>query len=106
MTDKKDTHNPDGPKKSGRVNIKINDAEARGAYSNLSIVHNNEYEFIMDFIFMEPGRPQGQLVSRVVTNPRAAKRMLTGLTELVRRYEDRFGEITVPNEKTPKGDYH
>ena len=93
-------------KKPGKMNIKINDDAARGAYSNLSIIHNNEFEFIMDFIFMEPGRPQGQLVSRVVTNPRAAKRMLKGLTELVRLYEQRFGEIKVPDEAPVKSNYH
>ena len=106
MTEKKDVSNPEGAKKGGRVNIKMADGDAKGAYSNLSIIHNNEFEFVMDFVFMEPGRHQGQLVSRVVTNPRAAKRMLKGLGELVRRYEERFGEISMPDEQSPKGEYH
>ena len=75
-------------KKKGRLNIKVNDDVARGKYANLALVHNNESEFVFDFVFVEPQRPQGQVVSRVVTNPRTAKRMLAGINELMRRYEE------------------
>jgi len=61
----------------------------------------------MDFVFMEPQRPQGHVVSRIVTNPKAAKKLLTGLNELVRRYEERFGEIEIPKAPTgPQESYH
>ncbi len=93
------------PREKGRLNIKVNDDTAKGTYSNLAIMHNNDFEFIFDFVFVEPQRPQGHVVSRVLTNPRTAKRMLTGLKKLVDLYEERFGEIKTP-DAAPKGTYH
>ena len=90
-----------------RLQIKASDDVAKGVYSNMALVHNNELEFVMDFVFMEPQRPQGHVVSRIVTNPKAAKKLLTGLNELVRRYEERFGEIKIPKTPSgPQGSYH
>jgi hypothetical protein len=79
---------------------------AKGVYANLSIVHNNESEFVLDFIFTEPQRAQGHVVSRVIVNPKGAKRLLLGLTELVRRYEERFGEIEATTGPIVQGKYH
>lgn len=97
-----------GTKEPGksRLNIKVTDDIARGAYANLAVVHNNESEFIFDFVFVEPQRKQGHVVSRVLTNPKNAKRFLGGLTELVRLYEERFGTIEVPEPGVPQGTYH
>jgi hypothetical protein len=99
----------DSEKKGGEgrpqapVALKIG-AEAQVA--NLSIVHNNESEFVLDFIFTEPQRAQGHVVSRVIVNPKGAKRLLLGLTELVRRYEERFGEIEATTGPIVQGKYH
>ena len=93
-------------KGKGRLNIKVNEEQAKGSYANVAIIHNNEMEFVFDFVFMEPQRGNGHVVSRVVTNPRTAKRLLTGLTELVRVHEERFGPIKMPEPAPPKGHYH
>jgi hypothetical protein len=79
-----------------QLSIKVTDEMAKGTYANLGIVHNNESEFVFDFIFMEPQRRQGHVVSRVVANPRTVKRLLVGLNELMRIYEERFGKIETP----------
>ena len=97
-------------KKTGRpqakLNVKMSDEQAKGTYANVAIVHNNDVEFVYDFVFMEPQRGQGQVVSRVISNPRTAKRLMLGLTELVAAYEKRFGEISLPKAASPKGTYH
>ncbi len=90
----------------GRLNIKVNDEIAKGVYANLGIVHNNDAEFVFDFVFMEPQRRQGHVISRIVTNPKTAKRLLNGLSELVRIYEERFGAIEVPERGSPQSTYH
>jgi hypothetical protein len=95
-----------GPRAKGRLSIKVSDDQAKGTYANVAIIHNNDMEFIFDFVFMEPQRGQGHVVSRVVANPRTAKRLMSGLTELVRAYEERFGEIKMPEIPPPKGSYH
>ncbi|MBW2278751.1 MAG: DUF3467 domain-containing protein [Deltaproteobacteria bacterium] len=80
---------------------------ARGVYANLALVHSNESEFVVDFVFAEPQRPAGHVVSRVVINPKTAKRLMKGLQEVVRRFEERFGEIKVPERGAPAGtSYH
>ncbi|MBN2339956.1 MAG: DUF3467 domain-containing protein [Deltaproteobacteria bacterium] len=99
---------PSTPAKSTRMRIKIDDATSKGAYSNTAVVHNNEMEFVIDFLFAEPPRMQAHVVSRVVTNPKAAKQLAIGLTELVKRYEERHGELKI-SPLTPKVDsenYH
>jgi len=108
MVEEDDKDETEKPTAKGPPVLRINAAEsaAKGVYSNLSLIHNNEVEFIMDFIFVEPQRPQGHVVSRVVTNPKAAKRLLHGLQELIRRYEDRFGEIALPAAPNVQGNYH
>lgn len=98
--------NPDEKKNPPRLNIKLNEEVAKGQYANLAIIHNNESEFVLDFAFMEPQRRQGQVVSRVIANPRTAKRMLLGLSEMIRMFEERFGTIEVPEPGEPKSTYH
>ncbi|MBN2803623.1 MAG: DUF3467 domain-containing protein [Deltaproteobacteria bacterium] len=91
-----------------KMNIKVSDEAAKGVYSNISFVHNNENEFVLDFIFAEPGRPQAHVVSRVITNPRAAKQMAIGLKSLVERYEASFGTINIhqKSDPVPPGSYN
>ena len=100
-------NNPSGdaPKK-GRLSIKVSDEQAKVTYANVAIIHNNDAEFIFDFVFMEPQRGQGHVVSRIVSNPRTAKRLMKGLTELIKSYEERFGPIPIPENAPPKGSYH
>jgi hypothetical protein len=94
------------PKDPVALKISADAQVAKGVYSNISIVHNNEAEFILDFIFAEPQRPQGHVVSRVIMNPKAAKRLMMGLSELMRRYEERFGEIPATAVPSVQGKYH
>ena len=90
-----------------RLQIKVGEDTARGVYANLALVHSNDSEFVIDFVFAEPQRAAGHVVSRVVVNPRTAKRLMAGMTELVRRYEERFGEIPLPEPGPPVGtSYH
>jgi hypothetical protein len=90
-----------------RLQIKAGDEIARGVYANLALIHKNDQEFVLDFVFAEPQRPAGHVVSRVVVNPKTAKRLLKGMQEMVRRFEERFGEIELPDPGAPPGtSYH
>ncbi len=102
--------NPEGKdqtsKTGAQFQIKVDDETAKGKYSNVAIVHNNDAEFVFDFVFMEPQRGQGRVVSRVIANPRTAKRLMLGLNEMIANFETRFGEIKLPAVPSPKGTYH
>lgn len=90
-----------------RLQIKVGEDKARGVYANLALVHSNESEFVIDFVFAEPQRPAGHVVSRVVVNPRTAKRLMVGMQQVVQRHEERFGEIPLPEPGPPTGtSYH
>lgn len=73
------------------LNIKIDDNELKGRYSNLlRIVHTQE-EFVLDFISLVP--PQGIVTARIVTSPGHLKRIIRALSVNLERYEQAFGPI-------------
>ena len=94
---KKSLENSHANARQIKMNVKVDDAIAKGVYSNTAFMHNNENEFVLDFLFAEPSTGQGQahVVSRVITNPRSAKQLAMGLKSLVDRYEEHFGEIVI-----------
>jgi hypothetical protein len=106
MDDDRSSDNKTAEKSNARFHIKMDDETAKGTYANMAVMHNNDAEFVFDFVFMEPQRGQGRVVSRIIANPRTAKRMLMGLTDLVANFEKRFGEIPLPSAPSPKGNYH
>jgi hypothetical protein len=76
-----------------QVQIKADEKELLGQYSNLVVVHHNAEEFTLNFIYMFPTVPQGKLVASLIVNPSHAKRLLRALEENVARYEAQFGKL-------------
>jgi Protein of unknown function (DUF3467) len=81
------------PKAQQQVQIKADEKELLGQYSNLAVVHHNAEEFTLNFIYLFPTVPQGKLVASLILNPRHAKRLLRALQENISRYEAQFGAI-------------
>jgi hypothetical protein len=81
-----------------QVNIKIDLDEnvAQGMYINMAVVQHSSAEFIFDFIFVTPGKPQAKVRSRIIMAPEHAKRFFNVLRENIKHYEGRFGEIRIP----------
>jgi hypothetical protein len=82
---------PDAPNQ--QVQIKADEKELLGQYSNLAVVHHNAEEFTLNFIYLFPSVPQGKLVSSLILSPRHAKRLAQALQENVLRYEAQFGKL-------------
>jgi hypothetical protein len=76
-----------------QVQIKADEKELVGQYSNLAMIHHNGEEFTLNFIYIFPSVPQGKLVSSVIVSPAHAKRLLRALSENITRYEAQFGPI-------------
>ena len=76
---------------SSSINVKIGDAELKGAYSNLLRITHTREEFILDFINVVP--PQGIVSARIVTSPGHLKRIIRALGTNLRRYEEAYGVI-------------
>jgi hypothetical protein len=82
------------------VNIKIDDEELKGRYSNLLRISHSREEFILDFINLIP--PQGIVTSRIVTSPGHLKRIVRALSANLDRYEQAYG--TIPEAPDPGGE--
>lgn len=74
-----------------QVNIKASDEDLKGKYANLMQVSHTSEEFIFDFVLLHV--PEGHLVSRIITSPGHAKRIVAALQENIKRFEDSFGKI-------------
>lgn len=73
------------------LNVKIEDEELKGRYTNLLRITHTREEFILDFINLAP--PQGIVTARLVTSPGHLKRIIRALETNLRRYEESFGRI-------------
>ncbi|MFA6318370.1 MAG: DUF3467 domain-containing protein [Elusimicrobiota bacterium] len=79
--------------KNQPLQVDIDDATARGTYTNLALITHSETEFLFDFLFMQPQAPKSKVLARIVTSPIHAKRLLWALKDNIDKYEARFGAI-------------
>jgi hypothetical protein len=91
----------EAPKETPKQNVQIkaDEKELLGQYTNLVMVHNTPEEFILNFIYLFPTRQQGKLVSSLIFSPGHAKRLLAALAENIKGYEAQYGPI---QEKKPE----
>jgi hypothetical protein len=71
--------------------IKIADNIPGAEYANAMQVNHNKDEFQM--MFLNIMGPSGRVVGKIITNPGHYKRIVAALSENLKKYEDRFGEI-------------
>lgn len=92
------------PKKPRGMNIQIQADEdtAQGIYANFAVINHTENEFVLDFIYVQPGQPKGKLRTRVIISPKHARRLLGAVQRNVEMYEKKFGAITLA--KGPGGE--
>jgi len=74
-----------------QIQIKAQDQDLKGSYSNLMQITHTQEEFVLDFFMAVP--PQGTLAARVVLSPGHLKRMLAALKDNLEKYEGKFGKI-------------
>jgi Protein of unknown function (DUF3467) len=84
-----------------QVQIKADEKEMLGQYSNLVMIHHNAEEFTMQFIYIFPNAAQGKLVASLILSPGHAKRLWRALGENIARYETQFSPIREAPEPTP-----
>jgi hypothetical protein len=71
--------------------IQIRDNFAGGEYANMMQVSHNKEEFLL--IFANVVAPTGRVVGKIITSPGHLKRMITALSENLKKYEDKFGAV-------------
>lgn len=85
--------------KTNTLQIEIDDATARGIYTNLALITHSETEFLLDFLFLQPhgdpgSPPKSKVLARLISPPTHAKRLMWALKDNIEKYEARFGPIT------------
>ena len=91
----------EGPPKSPKIHLQMDEQTALGRYANLVLINHTENEFLLDFAFLQPGNPKAKVVARIISSPRHTKRLLRALQKNVDRFEERFGEIDVGDADEP-----
>jgi hypothetical protein len=81
------------PQNNPQVQIKADEKELLGQYSNLVMIHHNPEEFTFHFVYLFTNGTHGKLVSSLIVSPSHAKRLWRALGENISRYEAQFGEI-------------
>ena len=90
------------------VQVLLDERELRTLYTNAYRIHTSAEEVILDLGFNMPNpNPQGgqaqllfKVTDRVVMSYTNAKRLAMSLGQLVKRYEQQFGEIPMqPGQK-------
>src|SRR5271169_2584004 len=76
-----------------QVQIKADEKELVGQYSNLVMIHHNPEEFTLHCIYVFTNATHGKLVSSVILSPGHAKRLWRALGENISRFEAQFGPI-------------
>lgn len=85
----------------GQVQIKADEKELQGAYSNLVMIQHHAEEFTLNFVYVFPNGTHGKLMSSVIVSPGHAKRIMRALEENIRRFEAQHGPIKEGPEGTP-----
>lgn len=78
-----------------RIQVQIDDDVAQGLYANLALVNHTETEFTIDVLYVQPQQPKAKVRARIISSPQHTKRLLSALQENIRRYEERFGAISL-----------
>ena len=85
----------------GQVQIKADEKELQGQYSNLVMIHHSLEEFTLNFIYIFPNGAQGKLLNSTIVSPGHAKRIWRAMGENIARYEAQFGPIKESPEGAP-----
>lgn len=75
------------------LQVEIDEAVARGLYTNLALITHSETEFLFDFLFLQPQAPKTKVLTRLISSPVHAKRLLWALKDNIEKYEARHGVI-------------
>jgi len=84
----------------GQVQIKADEKELQGLYSNLVMIHHHAEEFTLNFVYVFPNALQGKLLASVIVSPGHAKRIWRALGENIARFEAQYGAIKEGPEGT------
>ncbi len=87
--------------KGGQLQVEIDEATGRGVYVNLALITHSETEILLDFLFLQPQTQKSKVLTRIISSPLHAKRLLWALKDNIEKYEARFGPIEAGESQAP-----
>ena len=79
-------------------------ANLSATYANAAIVSQTTSEIVLDFLQIMPNDPRARVQTRIVMTPTNAKLFLKALETNLARYEEKHGEITLPEQPNSLAD--
>jgi len=77
----------------GQMQIKADEKELQGTYSNLMMIHHSVEEFTLNFIYIFPNGAQGKLLNSMIVSPGHAKRIWRALGRIFRGMRRSLGRL-------------
>jgi len=90
MTNSMEDEKKDVPQ-GKRQEIKIADNIPGAEYANAMQINHNKDEFQM--MFLNILGPSGRVTGKIITSPGHFKRMIAAMSDNIKKYEERFGEV-------------
>ena len=82
-----------------QINIELDADVSSGEYSNFVVVTHSPAEFVLDFTRILPGVPKAKVHSRIIMAPPHAKTFLRAISDNIKKFESKHGEINVPKNE-------
>jgi len=76
-----------------QIQINIDQDKIDAKYCDQAMISHNPFGFTLDFAQQIPQMRMIKILSRVAMSPEHAKAFLEALTDNVKKYEEKFGEI-------------
>ncbi len=70
--------------------------ELEATYANLALISHSTSEVIIDFARVMPNKPKAKIYSRIVMTPMNAKLLHRALSDNLKKFEAKYGEIKIP----------
>mgnify|MGYP001158252138 FL=1 len=86
-------------KKVQQINIELDEKVSGGEYANFVVVTHSPAEVVMDFTKLLPGVSKAKVHSRIIMAPPHAKAYLMALTDNIKKFESKYGEIKTPGQE-------
>src|SRR5260370_4073516 len=84
-----------------QLQIQLDEDIALGHYCNMALVNHTETEFTLDFIYVQPQQPKAKVRSRIITNPKHMKRLVSAMQDNLSKFEAKFGAIELLENDNP-----
>lgn len=79
-----------------QVQIRADNSDLKGHYSNVAQIFNTKEEVIIDFLLSATSGIS--FLSRIIMSPGHAKRLIAALQTNINAYENKFGTVEVAEE--------